>query len=325
MVIFGKNQDSKAGRKHGYQYDMSLMADDVFVDVLLTERNAIPVKTKFWESETNKEDEVIYELVEEDKNTVPDETLEPTDFTEPANLNEQVEKLCREYESINRQLEKSLIASDDLSKQLEKSKKGMAAGYIAMLIAGLAFLASAGAIVVVINMQRDLTDLKNSVAALVSQTAIVKTDTAMKIKEIDGQIAQLNDKIDKVFAVDNVNNVLQVTKELKKQVHDLASKKVALIDGGSQPADGAAKPDKISLPSLEVGTKELPNVKNLPDDNSSATQAMAKVNQVKETRNHKQLLVNNSKRKKSIKHLLANKVSKIKQLTKKHPEHAEKH
>lgn len=239
MVNFVKNKDDQTERKHGYE----LLADEEFADILLTEQDAPPLKAALLEPDTNKEDDFVYELVLEDKVATTDE--QPTD----ASLNEQVAKLCHEYEAINQQLEKSLIASNDLTNQLEKSKKVVTIGYVALFVGVLAFLVGLGAAVVGINMQRDIDDLRASVASLTSQLALAKKETTLHTKELDGRTALLSDKLDKILAVDNLDDVLQVTGELRKQVDALASKNLGIINTRNQAANASVNPNKISSPS----------------------------------------------------------------------------
>lgn len=249
MVSFGKNKDDKAVKKHRYRYDLPSEKEAEIADVLLTEQDEAPLAAALVEPVHSKDDEPIYELVLEEKTAAGNEA--PSSAT--TSLNEQVEKLCREYEAVNQQLEKSLLASNELSKQLENSKKVVAASYIALSVAGLALLAGIGAVVMGINMQREAVDLRNSVAALNSQALVEKKQTALTNEKINAQIVELNDKVDKIFAVDNLDNVLQVTRELRKQVHALADKNLALMSNTqSRPVTEAAKPDKMVQPALKA-------------------------------------------------------------------------
>lgn len=247
MVSFGKNKDEQATEKQKYRYEQTSVPDKEIADVLLTENNEPPLVAALAEPDGHED---IYELVVEeakDNSNSASESEFANESLETASLNEQVATLCREYEAINQQLEKSLIISNELAKQLEKSKKVVAAGYIALGIAGFACLLGVGAVVAGVSMERDVNDLRNSLAALANQTTVIKEQSTLKNQAIAGQIAQLNGKVDKIFASDNLNSVLQVTQELKKQVNALANKNLAIMN--HQP-----KESKISLPSLKLNS-----------------------------------------------------------------------
>jgi hypothetical protein len=255
MVRFGK-KDDKATKTQRYRYDLSSVADQEITDVLLTQKEEAPLAAALLESEMGKGDEVIYELVVEDKNTAEKES------PDTVGLSEQVEKLCREYEAINQQLAQSLVAANELSQQLEKSKKVVAASYVALAGAGLAFLVGIAAVVVGISMQRDVADLTNSVSALAAQTAVVKKDSTLTTKDMNARIAQLDEKVDKIFAMDNLDTVLQVTRELRKQVNALAHKNLAMMNLH----DETTKAHKILLPSFKLNAeKPLQSDKKLSD------------------------------------------------------------
>lgn len=254
MVSFGKNKDDKAAEKLRYRYEPTSVADKEIADVLLTGQNEPPLVAALVESDAdNKGDDVIYELVVEDEkdngNFANESANEPS---EAANLNEQVARLCHEYEVINQQLEKSLVASNDLTRQLEKSKKVVTASYVALGVAGLACLLGVGAIMTGISMQRDVDDLKSSLVTLTNQTTAAKQELTLKNQNLDGQIAQLHGKVDKVFADNNLESVLQVTQELKKQVNALANKNLAIMSSHNHSEKPQLKESKVSLPSLKL-------------------------------------------------------------------------
>lgn len=247
MLSFGKNKDNQTVKNS--RYNQVSVADEEIADVLLTEQNEAPLAAALVEPESNKGDDLIYELVVEPKSTATNEEA----LSENVNLNEQIEKLYREYEAINQQLEKSLVASQELTKQLEASKKVVKTSYMAVAVAGLAVLLAVGGIVVEINLQRDVTDLQNSIAALTGQVAVVKKEAVLKNQEMDKRVAQLNTKVEQIFAADNLENVLQVTRELRKQVSALASKNLAMMNI----RNAADQPKEISLPSLKLSAEQL--------------------------------------------------------------------
>jgi cell division protein FtsN len=178
----------------------------------------------------------------------------------PHSLAEQVANLSREYETINKQLEKSLLATHELTQQLAQSKNLSASHYLAMGVTSLAFLIAFGAVVASVNMERDVSDLKSSLNGLIAQTAAEKKQLAAKNKEIDNQIAQLNGKVNSIFAADNLDNVLQVTQELKKQVNALANKNLAILSNShnhlnnqTPKTDKAEKASLLALKSRDEG------------------------------------------------------------------------
>lgn len=257
MVSFGKNKDDKAAERSRYRYEQSAVANEDIPDVLLPEEKEPPLVAALVEPESSKGDDVIYELVVEEEKPQTESATEPVQEPPKAiSLNEQVEKLCSEYAAINQQLEKSLAASNELSKQLEQSKKVVFASYIALGVAGLACFMGIGAVVAGMNMQRDVEDLKNLLAAQTNQATILKQEAAAKNQVIDGQIALLNEKVEKIFAADNLDSVLQVTQELKKQVHALANKNLAAMAAQSHAESHPPKESKVSLPSLKVKAAE---------------------------------------------------------------------
>lgn len=290
MVSFGKNKDDKAAEKLRYRYDQPPTANEEIADVLLTEEKEPPLVAALVEPESSKGDDVIYELVVEEQK--PDVTTEPANkAAEATDLNDQVAKLCSEYAAINQQLEKSLTASNDLTKQLEKSKKVVTASYIAFGVAGLACLLGIGAVVASINMQRDVEDLKNLLAAQTNQATILKQEAAVKNQAIDGQIALLNEKVEKIFASDNLDSVLQVTQELKKQVHALANKNLAAMAAQSRAESHPAKESKVSLPRLKVSVAEeepVANKKAVSHPSTEKTATTADATTEKKAQNVKQ-------------------------------------
>ncbi len=296
MVSFGKNKDDKAAEKSRYRYEQPTVANEDIADVLLTEEKEPPLVAALVEPESSKDDDVIYELVVEEEKPGVSSASEPvTDSSEAGSLNEQVAKLCSEYAIINQQLENSLAASNELSKQLEKSKKVVSASYIALGVAGLACLLGIAAVVAGINMQRDVEDLKNLLNAQSNQATILKQEAAAKEKAIDGQIALLNEKVEKIFASDNLDSVLQVTQELKKQVSALANKNLAAMAAQSHAESHPPKESKVSLPSLKVNAAEEPaaNKKVASHQATEKTAVTADANTEKKAQNGKQQAAEN--------------------------------
>jgi cell division protein FtsN len=240
MANFGQNKDDMAVNKHKNNTTSEInpeIADEPSLDANLPD----------------SEEEVIYDLVAKNKNASNETLL-------AKNLAEQVANLCQEYESINEKLEKSLLASEHLIKQLAQAKKHTG-NYTALIIAGVAVLIGAGAALAAIDMQRDVADLKSSLASLTQQLVLEKQQADAKSKDIDSKIAQLTDRADKVFSAENMDNVLQVTKELRKQMRALAGKNLSALNARNQFGEASNKP-KISLPSLNLDAKELLQSKN---------------------------------------------------------------
>lgn len=238
MVSFGKNKDGKPAEKSRYRHDET-------ADILLGENNNSPLFTAFAESDISKENTMMDNTVIKEVSSAQKTAETPS---EVANLNEQVTKLCQEYATVNQQLEKSLWASENLSQQLEKSKKVVNSSYITLGIAGLACLLGIGTFIAGMSMQRDVDDLKQMLAAENAKIITFKQEAATKDKALDGQIALLNQKVDKIFAADNLDSVLQVTQELKKQVHALANKNLAAMAAQNHTDNHS----KVSLPSLKA-------------------------------------------------------------------------
>jgi hypothetical protein len=74
----------------------------------------------------------------------------------------------------------------------------------------------------------------------------------------------VNEKIDKIFASNNLEDVLQVTEELQSQIQSLADKNLAIITAQTQKAitQPEAHPvvrSKISLPSMKLNTPKESN------------------------------------------------------------------
>lgn len=310
MVSFGKNRDDKSAKKHKHRYDLQSIADDGVADVLLTDEDQAPLAAALVEPAVAKGEEVIYELVVEERpiptpepepkpdeqpqsllnKTIPvasehqvEEALqepEPArapDADLPESLSEQVAKLCNEYQAIHKQLETSLAASNALTKQLETSKKQAATHHLTLGVAGLALLLGIVATVVTVSIQRDVTDLQDSLAVLENQTATTDKAIVLKIQEADGRVGQLNTKVDEVFTADNLENVLEVTKELRKQIHAITNKSAAISSFHSHSAREHEKADKAGLSETNDRTKDLPTThKKLSHKSSSKVDAVKK-------------------------------------------------
>lgn len=296
MVSFGKNKDDKGTEKPRYRYDLPPEGSEGITDVLLTEEQAPPLVAALVEADSSKDDEVIYELVIDVKENSSDSPAADTppnqasnEVLETPDLNAQVTKLCNEYAAINQQLEKSLMASNDLTKQLEKSKKVVTASYVALGVAGLACLLGIGTFVTGINMQRDVEDLKEMLATENTKILTLKQEAASKNQTLDGQIVQMNEKVDKIFASNDLGSVLQVTQELKKQVSALASKNLAAMASRNHQENHPPKESKISLPSLKVKSAEEPVSDKKTPANQSAKEPVpvAKTDTEKKSQNAK--------------------------------------
>ena len=265
MVSFRKNKDDKPTEKSRYHYDLPPKGNGEISDVLLTEEKEPPLVAALVETDNSKDDDVIYELVVDEKENsldfqATDTSSEPSsaEILETQDLNDQVAKLCSEYAGINQQLEKSLTSSNELSRQLEKSRKVVTASYVALGIAGLACLLGIGTFVTTINMQRDVDDLKEMLATENAKIVTLKQEAIEKDKATDGQIVLLNEKVDKIFASNDLESVLQVTQELKKQVNALASKNLAAMENQSHLENHPPRESKVSLPSLKVKPVDEP-------------------------------------------------------------------
>ena len=299
MVSFEKDKEEKITKTYKYRYEPSPVADDEEIaDVLLTENDEPPLVAALMETDTHKDDEMIYELVVEEEKanvaattdrlktepanfattdsavesseTISDSTYPENEAMEAASLNAQVTRLCQEYAAINQQLEKSLTASNELAKQLEKSKKLVAASYVALAIAGFSCLLGIGSVVAGVSMERDVNDLRSSLAALTNQLTVAKEESTLKNQALNGQVAQLNEKVDKIFASDNLDSVLQVTQELKKQINALANKNLAIM---ASHAHSAPPQPKVSLPSLKVNSETQPAADKKPQPDKPAPAA----------------------------------------------------
>lgn len=211
---------------------------------LPTENDAFKTTQEF---NKNTEEEVIYDLVLKNKNTSTNDELQLTEA-----LLEQVQKLCEQYESVNEKLEQSLISSDALNKQLEQSKK-TPPNHTALAIACTALLISVGTVFTVFDMQRDVTDFKTLLNSLTKQEVLEKKQTTLKIQELNKKIIQLSERVDKVFTIDNMDNVLQITRELRKQVNELANKKLSSLHSNHAPNQAR----EIILPSLKLTDEQI--------------------------------------------------------------------
>lgn len=290
MVSFEKDKEEQITETYKYRYEPPPVEDDEEIaDVLLTESDEAPLVAALVEPDTHKDDEIIYELVVEEEKanvdaatdslktdsassaatgsavessgTISDSAYPENEAMEAASLNAQVTRLCQEYAAINQQLEKSLTASNELAKQLEKSKKLVAASYVALGIAGFSCLLGIGSVVAGVSMERDVNDLRSSLAALTNQVTVAKEESTLKNQAFNSQVTQLNEKVDKIFASDNLDSVLQVTQELKKQVNALANKNLAIMAG--QRHSTPPQP-KVSLPSLKVNADAPPAADKKP-------------------------------------------------------------
>jgi hypothetical protein len=322
MVSFGKNRDDKSAKKHRHRYDLQSIADDGIADVLLTDENQAPLAAALVEPAVAKGEEVIYELVIEERpiptpepepeheeqpqsllnKTIPvasehqaEEVLQESepapDADLPESLSDQVAKLCNEYQAIHKQLETSLAASNALTKQLETSKKQAATHHLTLGVAGLALLLGIVATVVTVSIQRDVTDLKDSLAALENQTATTDKAVVLKIQEVEGRVGQLNTKVDEVFTADNLENVLEVTKELRKQIHALTNKSTAISSLHSHSAREHEKADKAGLSDTNDSSKDLPTTHK-----KSSHKSPSKVDAVKKAQDDKLALANKWKK-----------------------------
>jgi hypothetical protein len=356
MLSFGKNRDDKGVKKHRYRYDLHSIAEEEIADVLLTDENQAPLAAALVEQNvaTDKGEEVIYELVVEEKTTSPskpqvhetiekktvdavvqvaittevEKTEEPLesekhpDLKMSESLHEQVAKLCHEYEAIHQQLETSLAASNELTKQLAASRKQTTLNYLILGVAGFALLLAIVSTVVTMSIQRDVNDLKDSFAALANQTVATKKETALKVKELEERVGQLNTKMDEFFTADNLDNVLQVTKELKKQIHALTSKSTAVSNLHAQLDGEKEKSDLLSAsevkPAVTVDKKVFhKSISPNKDD---------KLPQVNKTKKVVALTASaKTKQKKLAKHSeAANKTLKDKPEDKNHASHVDK-
>lgn len=285
MVSFGKNKDDKMAEKSRYRSEQDTAAAEEIADVLLTEKDDSPVV----DPDVGSVAEDFDEFEDEEKMLGAEaETKLENESSESASLNEQVKKLCYEYEAINQQLEKSLVASHDLTKQLENSKKAGSSGYIALGIAVLACLLAVGAIVTNINMQRDVDDLREVLATEQAKILTLKQEAATKDKVIAEQMVLLNEKVEKIFASNNLESVLQVTQELKKQVSALANKNLAAMTRHSQMESHPTSESKVSLPSLKVETPAkfvIEKAVSPPQATEKGTSATAKPDAEKKPQN----------------------------------------
>jgi hypothetical protein len=246
MVSFRKNKADTATKKHRYRYDIVPAQDDEIADVLLEKRedSALRVSEQIESKPTGSEpvekaEEVIYELVVEDK-TEHLENKPPVteESASTASLNKQVERLCREYELVNQKLEQSLLASVELNEQLEKSRKMLFISYTGLGLAAVALLFSIAVIVNGANIQRKLSTLTSDVTSVNSHLQLEKKAADLKAKEVDGRVAQINAKIDAFFAVDNLDHVIAAAKKLKKNHQKLEAKNLLDVAHLSNEQDG---------------------------------------------------------------------------------------
>jgi hypothetical protein len=187
--------------------------------------------------------EVIYELVAKAKNNPNSEQASVE------NLISQVERLCQEYAAVNEKLEHSLQTTHRLSQQLEQTQKTKPA-YLPLAVGGAAILIAIAALIFAVNIQRDVADAKKSLTALTDQMVADKNQTALKLNQMDGRLTQMTERVDSVFTADNLDNVLQITRELRQQINALANKKLLNLH------PELATP-KINLPSATLTPEQL--------------------------------------------------------------------
>ncbi len=164
-------------------------------------------------------DEEIYELAAED---------EISDAAHQSDsLSEQVDQLCREYAAINLQLQNSLAVSTKLNKQLENAKKRSASSHLALFIAALALIGVAAIAGIGWQMQDKLAQVDMLLATLQKQSA--------DASHVNARLDAVDEKVSRIFAAENVDGVLQVTRALKAQVDKLADSNNSVL-ATTQPA-----------------------------------------------------------------------------------------
>jgi hypothetical protein len=184
-------------------------------------------------------DEEIYELAAED---------EISDATHPHSgdsLSEQVDQLCREYAAINLQLQNSLAASTKLNTQLENAQQGKASSHLALFVAALALVGVAAIAAIGWEVYDKLTQVDTLLATLQKQSADASQVTA--------RLDAVDEKVSRIFAAENVDGVLQVTRALKAQVDKLAD---ASANSSVNPLDESASANHSKPSSAKFAADE---------------------------------------------------------------------
>lgn len=208
------------------------LGDEEITDVLLMGKDEIPAP------KTEKVDEVIYELVVEDRND-GDEPANTAD-AESNDLDGKIRELQLAQESMKQQLEKAVATSDKLSRQLKRErrhKRASVTSYVGLTMGGLALIIGTAATLFAGNLQREVNGLTDSVATLENHKHSTP-DAPLDAAGINTRIDELTANFDQILAEQgNMDKaLLEATKVLKAQLDEIAIQNEAVAAAAKKPA-----------------------------------------------------------------------------------------
>lgn len=163
--------------------------EEEITDVLLMDENDIPQKEKV--------DDVIYELVVEDKEAAADAAM--TSDADKNNSSAEITSLKQSHNTMKQQMEKMVATSDKLAKELirqRRSKQASITSYVALSMAGLALIIGLAAALFIANLHSDIKNHTDSIATLENHKHLASTNAPVDAEGINARIDELSTKFD---------------------------------------------------------------------------------------------------------------------------------